>query len=581
MYQRFIETGEVVLRIRSRIIGFFCSVVMIPLFCFAQTDTPNDPVMKSMRQELDRSFAVLKKQPVPPYYLSYQLTDNRAISVSSSFGALTGSSDQKTRLLDVDLRVGDFKMDNTHAGARAFAQTHFGQTRGEMPVEDDPQVLAFGLWLETDRNYKDAVQRLEAVKTNKEIKLASEDKSPDFSAAPAEKYYEPMGTVSFDRAAWEEKVRRYGKPFRGNPDIQSAEISASGEIETRRFVSTDGTEIRMSAPLYRIDISASIKAADGEILPLHRNFMSYSPEGLPSDETVIKTVTEMVADLVKLRNAPAAEPYTGPAILSGRASAVFFHEIFGHRVEGARLKDDEDAQTFKKKIGQEILPSFLSVYSDPTAKRIGDTELVGWYAFDDEGVKAQRVTVVDRGMFKTFLMSRSPVDGFDHSNGHGRRQQGFRVAARQSNLIVDASKTVSRDELKRLLIERIKAAKKPYGLMFDDIEGGYTFTARSLPNSFSIMPTMVYRVYPDGREELVRGLNLIGTPLIAFSKIAAADDQRGIFNGVCGAESGWVPVSAVAPGLLLEQIEVQRKEKSQDRDPVLPAPTTAQSQAGR
>jgi len=277
-----------------------------------------------------------------------------------------------------------------------------------------------------------------------------------------------------------------------------------------------------------------------------------------------------------LRQAPAADAYTGPAILSGRASAVFFHEIFGHRVEADRLKNDDDAQTFKKKINQPILPPFLSVYSDPTLRHLQNSDLVGYYPYDDEGVLAHRVTVIDHGIFRSFLMSRSPINGFPSSNGHGRRQQGYDVAARQSNLIVESTKSVSRDKLKTLLIERVKATHKPYGLLFDDITGGYTFTTRDLPNSFAVLPTVVYRIYPDGREELVRGLDLIGTPLIAFSKISAADNDVGIFNGICGGESGWVPVSAIAPGLLIDQIEVQRKPKSQAQDPILPAPGAAQ-----
>jgi len=219
-----------------------------------------------------------------------------------------------------------------------------------------------------------------------------------------------------------------------------------------------------------------------------------------------------------------------------------------------------------------VLPDFLSVYSDPTLQKIQGPELLGYYAFDDEGVKGRRVTVVENGVLKNFLMSRAPIDGFPKSNGHGRRQQGNAVVARQSNLIVESKKSVSRDELKKLLIEQIKAADKPYGLIFDDIEGGFTFTQRTLPNAFNVMPTVVYRIYPDGREELVRGVDLIGTPLIAFSKITAADDDVGVFNGICGAESGWVPVSAISPGLLGSQIEVQRKEKSQERAPVLPSP---------
>lgn len=547
-------------------------LLLTSLVCYAQEKPVFDPVLDTLKAELNRSFTALKSQPVPPYFISYQLTDNRAINVSSSFGALTGTSDNRTRLLDLDLRVGDYKLDNTHRG-EGGGGGRFGQFHTSIPIEDGPQPLSVALWLETDKNYKSAVQSLEAIKTNREIKVDEEDKSPDFSAASAEKYYEPFTTLTFDRAAWEDKVRKYGHGFREFPDLLTAYVNASGEAETRRYVNTDGSEIRMSMPLYRLIISASIRAEDGEILTQYRSFMSFSPDGLPSDGEVMKTVSEMGKTLMDLQKAPVAEPYTGPAILSGRASAVFFHEIFGHRVEGARLKNDDDAQTFKKKINQLILPKFLSVYSDPTLQRVGNTDLVGYYPYDDEGVKARRVTVVDKGIFKTFLMSRSPVDRFTESNGHGRRQQGNDVAARQSNLIVEASKTVSREELKKMLIDKIKAAKKPYGLFFDDIEGGFTFTTRFMPNSFSVKPTLVYRIYPDGREELVRGLDLIGTPLIAFSKIAAADNEQQVFNGVCGAESGWVPVSATSPALLLDQIEVQRKEKSEERKPILPSPT--------
>jgi len=174
-------------------------------------------------------------------------------------------------------------------------------------------------------------------------------------------------------------------------------------------------------------------------------------------------------------------------------------------------------------------------------------------------------------------MSRSPIENFEHSNGHGRRQQGFDVVARQSNLLVESSKPVARAELKKKLLQQVKAAGKPYGLLFEDIEGGFTLTQRFIPNAFNVMPTMVYRVFPDGKEELIRGVDLIGTPLIAFSKIDAADDDVQVFNGICGAESGWVPVSAVSPGILVTQIETQRKEKSQERPPILPPPSAPEA----
>lgn len=534
----------------------------------------SDAVLAAMQQELTRSFQNLKKAPVAPYFLSYQLTDNRAVMVSASYGALTASNDQTTRLLDIDLRVGDYALDSSHPLRNADPYGDFSDQmeRQKIPLENDADALRVSLWRETERKYRSAVQRLQKVKANVQVKVEAEDRSGDFSHEGAENYSEAVAPFSLDTQAWEKKMRMLTAPFALYSEIfeNSAEVIA--EVETRRYVNSDGSQIRISSPFYRIIISATAKASDGMELPLHQTYMSFRPEGLPDDNSILKDVKQMIDTLRALVKAPLAEPYTGPAILSGRSSAVFFHEIFGHRIEGQRQKNEDESQTFKKRVNQSVLPDFLSVYSDPTLKSLRGTELVGFYPYDDEGVKARRVTVVDKGVLRNFLMSRAPIEGFDHSNGHGRRQQGFKVVARQSNLVVESAKQVSRDELKKLLIEQIKAANKPYGLFFDDIEGGFTFTQRILPNAFNVRPTVVYRIYPDGKEELVRGVDLIGTPLIAFSKILAADDQVSVFNGVCGAESGWVPVSAASPGILVSQIEVQRKEKSQERAPILPAP---------
>jgi predicted Zn-dependent protease len=532
-----------------------------------------------MQQELHRSLQNFGKTPTPPYFLSYQLTDNRDITVTAAFGALTGSAESTTRLLDIDLRVGDFALDSTHSirDNGAFGEDFDQYQRSKIPLEDDPDALRVALWHETERKYRRAAQRLEKVKANVQVKVDAEDRSNDFSHEGPEKYSESLAPFSFDTAKWEQKIRVFTAPFDQHKEIIENNAEVSAEIETRRYVNSDGSSIRISTPFYRIVISATAKADDGMELPLNQTYMSFHLDELPDDATVLKDVNHMVETLLALVKAPVTEPFTGPAILSGRSSAVFFHEIFGHRIEGQRQKNEDEAQTFKKKVNQSVLPAFLSVYSDPTLKTFAGTDLVGYYPYDDEGVKAHRVTVVDKGILRNFLMSRTPIEGFDHSNGHGRRQQGFKVVARQSNLVVESGHQVSHAELKKQLIEQIKASNKPYGLLFDDIEGGFTFTQRTLPNAFNVLPTVVYRVYPDGKEELVRGVDLIGTPLIAFSKITASDDQVAVFNGVCGAESGWVPVSASSPGLLVSQIEVQRKQKSQERAPVLPPPPAAEA----
>jgi len=281
----------------------------------------------------------------------------------------------------------------------------------------------------------------------------------------------------------------------------------------------------------------------------------------------------MLAQLKLLRSAPLVDPATVPAILSGRAAGVFFHEIFGHRVEGHRQRNADDAQTFAKRLNNAVLPPFLSVVFDPTRERIGNTALSGYYQFDDEGVRARPVTVVDKGILKTFLLGRTPLAAFPQSNGHGRAQPGMKPVSRQSNLLVQSEQAVTPERLLEMLREEIRKQGKPFGLYFENIEGGFTQTGRTTPNAFNVLPNLVYRVYADGRpRELVRGVDLIGTPLAAFSKIIATDNRMEVFNGTCGAESGSVPVSAVSPALLISEVEVQKKSQSQETLPILAAP---------
>jgi predicted Zn-dependent protease len=224
-------------------------------------------------------------------------------------------------------------------------------------------------------------------------------------------------------------------------------------------------------------------------------------------------------------------------------------------------------------VGSKVLPDFLSVVFDPTRKEAAGNDLNGWYLYDDEGVKARPVRVVEGGVLKTFLMSRSPIRNFSQSNGHGRKQAGLEPVSRQSNLIVESSKQVPAQQLRQMLIDEIKRQGKPYGFYFELVTGGYTTTGRSGFQSFKVIPLIVYRIYPDGRpDELVRGVDIVGTPLSSFARIMATSDKLDVFNGYCGAESGSVPVSAVSPAILVSELEIQKKEKGRDRPPLLPAP---------
>ena len=345
----------------------------------------SDPVLTAMQQELTRSFGNLKKAPLPPYFLSYQLTDNRAVDVSASFGALTGSSDVNTRLLDLDLRVGDYSLDNTHPLRGGEMGEDFGDQfdHQRIPLDNDPDALKVALWRETESKYHSALQRYQKVKANVQVKVEAEDRSGDFSHEAAEAYFETPAPFSIDTAAWEKRMRMLTAPFAQHKEIIENNAQMMAEVETRRYVNSDGSRIQISSPFYRIIISATAKADDGMELPLHQTYMSFRPDGLPDEASVQKDVDHMIDTLLALVKAPVADPYTGPAILSGRSSAVFFHEIFGHRIEGQRQKGEEEAQTFKKKVNQAVLPDFLSVYSDPGLKSLAGTDLVGYYPYDD------------------------------------------------------------------------------------------------------------------------------------------------------------------------------------------------------
>jgi predicted Zn-dependent protease len=531
------------------------------------------PVLQAMQTELDRSMQKLKTQPVPPYFLSYEIVDEHSYAVSGAFGKLMRSGENRHRQLDIEMRVGDYAMDNTHEIRGGMPTGSIaGYSSTTVPIDNDPDAIRAVLWYHTDERYKRAVEQLTRVKTNSQVEVAPEDKSDDFSHEQPQQFSESQRDVKVDLKAWEDKIRKYTAPFAKYSNIYAAQAIFQAGSETRWFVNSDGSRIQTSQPTWRLFLIAYTKADDGMELPRYESWLGFSEKDLPDDAAVLKAVDKMIRDLEALRVAPVADPYTGPAILSGRASGVFFHEIFGHRVEGHRQKLANEAQTFKKMIGQEVLPKDFSVYFDPTVERMAGTALAGYYLYDNQGVKARRVDVVDDGVLKTFLMARTPIEGIPQSNGHGRAQAGFAPVARQSNLIVQVAQSSVKPDLKKLLIEEVKKQGLPYGLYFADISGGFTFTGRTVPNAFNVMPLVVYRIYPDGREELVRGVDLIGTPLTTFSKIEAADNHVEVFNGICGAESGGVPVSAVSPAILISQIEVQKKQKSQERPPILPAP---------
>jgi TldD protein len=557
------------------------ALLSVPLWLSAAQFAAAQPsvLLDAMSQELNRNFTALKEKADPaPYFLAYEVTESDYRSVSGTLGAIDSNSGGKSRVFDVSVRVGDAKLDNYHRVRGDSGQVTGGAS---LSFEDSIPSIKRRIWLETDRAYRAAAERLIRIKTNTQVKVAQEDTSDDFSSEPPATSVQAPVKLRFSDAAWQEKIRRYSARFASYTSVLTSHVSVLCQTDHRYLVNTEGSRISHGRGFARIVISASAKAADGTDISSFDTFEAVDESGLPADKVVLEAIDRVANDVSKLLKAPEAEPFVGPAIFSGRAAGVFFHEIFGHRIEGHRQKDESEGQTFTKSVNARVLPDFLSVVFDPTRRKMGDIDLNGWYDYDDEGVKGKAFRAVDKGILKEFLMSRAPIKGFEHSNGHGRRQPGLEVVSRQSNLIVESTKAVPEDQLRQMLIEEAKKQGKPYGLYFREITGGFTTTQRGGPQAFKVIPVVVYRVWADGRpDELVRGADIVGTPLASFAKIIATGDKPDVFNGYCGAESGSVPVSAVSPAILVSEIETEKKAKSNDRPPLLPEPTSMEAVRG-
>jgi len=553
------------------------AAMLMPGATFAgPPDTPAitkpSPLIGAMQTELERSFKVLGGQDPRAYFIGYTITETQRAEVSGSNGALLSSSEGRNRWLQVSVRTGTYTLDNTHkVGEQRVAS---GGPGTAIPVDNDEQVVRRAIWLETDGQYRNAAEALIKIRSSKEVKAdTAEGRAPDFSHEQPHKSIEPEVSFTLDRKPWEEKVRAYTKTFRESPDILNSIVTFSALAQNAYLVNTEGTQLQSGQIRYRLELFIQGKAADGMNIERYYNFDWVDPKDAPSDKEVATASATLRKEMEGLVKAPLNEPSVGPALLTGRAAAVFFHEVFGHRAEGHRQKDISEGQTFAKKVGEPILPEFLSIVDDPTEKKEGHEDLLGYYRFDDEGVSTHEVVLVDHGVLKNFEMSRSPLADFPHSNGHGRRQLGATPVSRQGNLIVRSNKAVTNTQLRAKLIELVKAQNKQYGLLIDDIAGGFTFTGRGQPQAFQVQPLVVYKVFADGQpDELVRGVDIVGTPLAALTKIVATGDTAEVFNGYCGAESGSVPVSAVAPAILTSELEVQKKQADTDAPPILPPP---------
>lgn len=530
-----------------------------------------DKIAEILKSELTRNFDVLKSKEIPVVYISLWLEEEVSQTANASYGVISNYNDNaqaNERQLSITMRVGTYETNNLH-----FNGNLNNSTTVSLPNEDSAEAIKLTLWRAIQDAYTRAKDQLKSTHTRLTTKAKEDDTSPDFSVEKPTKYYEKpikfnQQGVNFDNIKL--KIKSLSKILGDNRDIISSGVYGQVSLKRQYLIDTEGTEIAQNSFSINLGASGVVMADDGTYLQNYKSYFSRVISDLPTENEMFNDIKNLSNILSQLKKAPKIDSYTGPVLLSSEVSGVFFHEFLGHRVEGARMKSGYDAQTLKKKIGQEILPTRLSVIFDPQISKYKNMVLSGDYKYDDEGVKGQRVEVIKNGILKNFLMSRVPIEGFSNSNGHGRGNLNIGTETRQSNMIIETSKPLSNQELKKLFLQQIKDKNLEYGYRIDKVSGGLTMTSAASANAFYLNPLIVYKVYADGRaDELVRGVNIVGTPLAAFSQIIAEGDDMKTFNGTCGALSGGVPVSAVAPSMLVKELEFQKTGDNQKMEPFI------------
>ncbi len=539
--------------------------VLLAFLPSAGAQDADDAVFSAMRSEMDRSLRRLALEGSgPPYHLLYRLTDRRTRTLSATLGALTDERSEDSRTLYVEARVGSPALDNTTLGAR-------GQSS---PVPMDASAMRQALWLLTDEAYKSALAGFLEKKARKAVERDLEE-AADFSTEEPLRRREPSPPPE-DIGPWKEYVRALSAELEAHADIYGSNISLHLPWSRRFLLTSEGTEIaspRENMPV-RLMVSGWTRSEDGMLLSSGRTWQSTSTAALPPLEEAKRELRGWALDLLADRTAPLQEPVSLPTLIDPEMAGVLFHEALGHKLEGQRQRDPDQSHLFRGRVGERILPGFLSLIDDPTLADFNGIPTHGHYLHDDEGVAARRVILVERGVLKGFLMSRWPIPGFPRSNGHGRSEPDEHPSGRMSNLILEAHERRPLPELKKRLMELCRKKGLPYGLRLLGSGGGENPTGRGAAQTLEVKPKRLFRVDArTGEETPARGVKLVGTPLVLLNRVVAAGDDAAIFNQyLCNAESGWVPVSQIAPSLLLSEAEFQRLPEKRARRPILPSP---------
>ena len=573
----------------------YTSIFAFLAIAIAQQTTEPDVLMRALQDEMARSVENLKLPGLEkPYFVEYTVTESDSFNASASFGALIRTSRSRSRFLQTQVRVGNYDFDSGEfLSPSAFSRSSFPVG---LVVEDDYQALRHDIWLATDAAYKSAAEQYERKRAYINNRV-EEDKLPDLSREDVVTMIAPRQQMQIDQARWEKQLREWSAIFRQYPEIQESSVALRVQLEHRYLVNSEGTKTRLPEMFVTLEVRAATQAADGMRLRNAIPFYANSVATLPPAAEVVNFIRRLAEELTALRKSPALdETYLGPVLLTGQASAEMFAQVLAPQLSGHRPPLSEQQLSgissgrseFADRLNRRVLPPFMSVFDDPTQTKTGDQTLLGAYQIDEQGVKAQRVSLVEQGVLKTLLMSRRPRKDMLRSNGHGRGG-----GAQIGNLFIQSSEGKSEAELKEELIKVCKTQNMPFGIWIKKLDrpaspGGIPMEGElimsiggsGMRREGTSTPLLVYKVYvDDGREELIRGVTSGEFNARSLRQIIAAGKESFVNNRLASGGGsplsislGNIPTSIIAPAVLVEEMELRKPSGAQQKPALMTHP---------
>ncbi|MBI3549007.1 MAG: hypothetical protein HY078_08210 [Elusimicrobia bacterium] len=527
------------------------------------------PLDEALSAELARATTGMQLEGYPPpYYVALRVSDNQFEEFRCSMGAVRYSEARSLRLLTSDVHVGSHELDNHSMVPSA------GYSAVELPLDGDVFAIRHRIWEALDGRYKAAAAdflRKQAVRVRRG--KADYDTDDWTRETPMTKDFQGPAQSGRGGDAAKSLCSGLSGLFRTQPSAIDPRVTVEISSNWKRFFDSEGARVRYGSSVVRLEMNAHARTPDGMRVQAVRSFMGQKLGDLPDRATLEAAVRELEADLTALRVASSTSPFSAPALIDPSVGAAVV-QAFATRLSGDQQRNPEGAQTFRDMIGRRVLPAFLTLADDPTQVSFRGTRLAGQYQVDEQGVRAQRVTLVENGVLRNYLLSRYPIVGFSKSNGHGRAAAGREVKGRATNLFLDSNAVLSKERLLERLLQECRLQGKPYGLWIQKSRAWRQQDTTSQQQAFRLLPTLVYLVdAKTGAMTLVRDLDMVGTPLDLLGKIIEVGDDPKASHSFVEDASGTLVVSAVSPTLLLKEVELQRADTKPERLPVLPPPT--------